>query len=360
MAAAGHPLALPAAWDRRPLDGHGMIRKVLLTGGGGFVGSHVLRHVLTETSWHITCIDSFRHKGITDRIITQTADLPLATQARLTVFTHDLRAPISSHLADAIGPIDYVLHLAAESHVDRSITDPRGFCENNLAVTLTMLEWARLVRPAKFIAVSTDEVFGPAAGDYAHSETDPHKPSNPYAASKAAAEDLCHAWWRTYGLPICVSNTMNIIGELQDSEKYVPMVLARVLAGECVPIHASADGSQIGSRFYLHARNQADALLHLLLNVDFPAYGDGPMARFNIVGEREISNLELAQMIAGFAGKRLKYELVDFHSSRPGHDLRYALDGGKIAATGWKAPVPLEDSLRKTVEWTMAHPQWLA
>jgi dTDP-glucose 4,6-dehydratase len=123
-------------------------------------------------------------------------------------------------------------------------------------------------------------------------------------------------------------------------------------------IHASPEG-EIGSRFYLHARNQADGLLHTL-NQDFPLYGqsDTP-AKFHIVGEREVDNLEMAQMIASAVGKPLRYELEDFHSSRPGHDLRYALDGTKIADTGWVAPMPLEESIRKTVEWTLKHPEWL-
>ena len=136
------------------------------------------------------------------------------------------------------------------------------------------------------------------------------------------------------------------------------MTIKRVLAGESMTIHASAEG-EIGSRFYLHARNQADGLLHVLKQ-HFPKYGEATQPqRFHIVGEREVNNLEMAQMIADAVGKPLKYELVDFHSSRPGHDLRYALDGTKIADTGWKAPIPLEDSLRKTVEWTLAHPEWL-
>jgi dTDP-glucose 4,6-dehydratase len=332
--------------------------RVLVTGAGGFCGSHVLRHLLTQTDWDVVALDSFRHKGVTDRITVQVQGIP-RWRERVTVITHDLRAPISPAMAAQIGRPGYVLHLASESSVDRSIASPREFVENNVAVTLTMLEWARQARPAKFIQVSTDEVYGPAAGDHRHGEAEPHRPSNPYAASKAAQEDMCHAWWRTYGLPICVTNTMNIIGELQDPEKFVPMVLRKVLATEEVPIHASPDGSQVGSRFYLHARNQADALLHLLRDVEFPAYGDGPMARYNVVGEREVSNLELAEMIAAFAGRSLWFRLEDFHSSRPGHDLRYALDGAALAATGWKPPVTLDESLKATVQWTMAHPEWL-
>jgi dTDP-glucose 4,6-dehydratase len=151
---------------------------------------------------------------------------------------------------------------------------------------------------------------------------------------------------------------MNIIGEMQDPEKFVPMTIKKVLSGEKMEIHASPTG-QIGSRFYLHARNQADALLHAL-NMPVTHYGDfqAPQ-KFHVVGEREVDNLEMAEMVASFVGKELNYELVDFHSSRPGHDLRYALDGAKIAGTGWKAPLSLEESLERTVKWTLDNPEWL-
>ena len=211
-----------------------------------------------------------------------------------------------------------------------------------------------------FLQISTDEVYGPAPDGHNHKEGEPHKPSNPYSASKAAQEDVCYAYWRTYDLPIAITNTMNIIGEMQDPEKFLPMLIKGIKAGHKVTIHANADGSKIGSRYYLHARNQADALLFLLNNVDFPRYKDGnDIGRFNVVGEREVTNLELAQMVADILGKELSYELVDFHSSRPGHDLRYALDGSKMAALGWQAPLSLDESLKNTVEWTIAHPEWL-
>jgi dTDP-glucose 4,6-dehydratase len=333
--------------------------RVLITGAGGFMGSHVLRHLLINTDWDIVLIDSFRHKGKTDRISVQTQGLNDAAK-RVTVITHDLVAPISEQMAGRIGQIDYVLNIASESHVDRSISEPRSFIENNVQLVLTMLDYIRQYPVKKFIQISTDEVYGPAPNDHAHTEGEPHRPSNPYSASKAAQEDICYAYWRTYDLPICITNTMNIIGELQDPEKFIPMTIRRVLTGGIVPIHASADGETIGSRYYLHARNQADALLHLLNNVDFPPYSsDNPIAHYHIVGERECTNLEVATMIAECLDKPLEYKLVDFHSSRPGHDLRYALNGEKIAATGWQAPLSFADSLNVTVNWSVRHKEWL-
>lgn len=334
-----------------------MTKRVLLTGAGGFMGSHILRHILTTTDWHVVCLDSFRHKGLTDRIVQQ---LLGQNSINVKVLTHDLTAPISPLLAEKIGEIDYVINTASESHVDRSIDEPRAFIENNVNLILTMLEYIRQYPVEKFIQISTDEVYGPAPDDHNHLEGEPHRPSNPYSASKAAQEDICYSYWRTYDLPICITNTMNIIGEMQDPEKYLPMIIKKVMAGESVKIHANADGSRIGSRYYLHARNQADALLFILNNIDLPKYSSGEgIAQYNVVGEYELDNKQLAQKVADVLGKVLRYELVDFHSSRPGHDLRYALDGNKLAEAGWKAPLSLDDSIKSTVEWTIAHPEWL-
>lgn len=332
---------------------------VLLTGGGGFIGAHTFAHIMHNTDWDIVIVDSFRHKGKTDRIAEMLDSHP-DWRKRLTVITHDLKAPFSEQTVERIGKIDYVINMASESHVDRSITDPRDFIENNVHLTLTMLEYIRKNPVKKFIQISTDEVYGPAPDGHNHKEGEPHRPSNPYSASKAAQEDIAYSYWRTYDLPICITNTMNIIGEMQDPEKYLPMIIKSVMINRKLTIHASADGKTIGSRYYLHARNQADALVFLLKNVEFPKYSENmEIARYNVVGEYELNNLELAQKVADILGKELRYELVDFHSSRPGHDLRYALDGNKLAALGWKAPLTLDESLKNTVEWTIKHPEWL-
>jgi dTDP-glucose 4,6-dehydratase len=333
--------------------------RVLLTGASGFVGSHVLRHILANTDWEVVCLVSFRHRGITDRIrlaVTGYDD----NFSRVKIIRHDLTAPISPVLSHEMGRIDYVLNVASESHVDRSITHPVPFIENNVSLICNMLEWARFSDIEKFLHVSTDEVYGPAPVGHAHREwMDQYFPSNPYSASKAAQESIAYSYWRTYGVPLIITNTMNIIGEMQDPEKFIPMTIKRALSGEMMAIHASPTG-QIGSRFYLHARNQADALLHAL-NQPTPAYGQTQAPqKFHVVGEREVDNLEMAMMVAQYVGKPLNYELVDFHSSRPGHDLRYALNGSRIAGTGWKAPLSLEESLERTVKWTLENPEWLS
>lgn len=334
------------------------MKRVLLTGASGFVGSHVLRHLLVNTDWYIVCPTTFTHKGLQDRIRLSVDGID-DDFSRVKVIRCDFTSPISPLTAREFGKIDYVLNVASESHVDRSIEEPAPFIINNVSLICHILDWARNADIEKFVQISTDEVYGPAPDGYAHREwIDQHLPSNPYSASKAAQEDIAFSYWRTYGLPIAITNTMNIIGEMQDPEKFVPMVIKRVLKGENVEVHGDLSG-RIGSRFYLHARNQADGLLHVLKQ-DFPKYGESPEPlRLHIAGEKEIDNLELAQMIAGFVGRKLQYEIVDFHGSRPGHDLRYALDCSAIEDTGWKAPLPLEESLENTVKWTLDHPEWL-
>lgn len=332
--------------------------RLLLTGAGGFVGCHTLIHFLHNTDWEIVVIDSFRHMGKTDRV-THMLETHPEYIPRVTVLTHDLTVPFSDQFIKRMGKIDYVINMASESSVDRSITSPREFVNNNVNLMHTMLEYARYNPISKFLQVSTDEVYGPAPEGYNHIEGDYHRPSNPYAASKAMQEDLGWAYWRTYEVPYIQTNTMNIIGEMQDPEKLVPKVIQCALSGQMMPIFADRN-NKTGSRKYLHARNQADALLFILNNVGTTSYikGDTSPAIFNVVGEKEITNLDMALLVASYTGKKLNYELVDVYTARPGHDTRYSLDGTKLAELGWRTPMNFEDSVRTTVKWTIKHPAW--
>lgn len=334
--------------------------QVLITGAGGFVGHHVVEYLLEKTDWNIVGIESFWHKGDSMRL------QHLIDEKRFRVFSHDLSTPISVRLARAIGDVDYVFNIASQSHVDRSIEDPVPFIQNNVNLALTIGEYCRLVKPEALLHMSTDEVFGPAIGGEQHKEWFPHKPSNPYSASKCAQENILFSYWRCYGVPLIRTCTMNLFGPRQDPEKFIPMVISKVVNGEKVTIHGRP--GHIGSRMYLETRNLADAWLFLAKNKTPTPYNQDDLTShqvpdaYNIAGLEEIDNLTLAKKIAEFCGKELDYELVDFHSVRPGHDLAYALDSSKIQELGWKPPVPLWDSLKQTVEWTIAgeNKVWLA
>ena len=338
---------------------NGRIR-LLLTGGAGFIGSHFLEHILVNTGWEVICISSWKHKGTPERI-EEVLKGNSVWKNRVTVITHDLESPFTDKTKARIGQVDFIVNFAAQSHVDRSIEDPVPFVTNNVNSVLTMLQFAREQKHLKaFIQISTDEVYGAAPDGIHHKEWSAILPSNPYSASKACQESLALAYWRTYGVPVVITNTMNNFGEMQDPEKYMALTIRKIKRGECVPVHGKE--GDIGSRYYLHARNHADAVLFILTNTVPAKYEYGKVMqpdRYNIVGDIELDNLQVAKAISDILNKPLVHELVDHHTTRPGHDRRYALDGSKLKKLGWKPPVEFLPSLKKYIEWTIAHSQWL-
>ena len=327
-----------------------MKKKILVTGGAGFIGSHVCEHLLKNTDWEIVVIDKLNYASSGfDRL----REVSVFDDKRVHIFATDFTKPIIDGLAQEVGEVDYIVHMGAETHVDNSITNPEPFVMSNVVGTMHMLNFARRLKGLKkMIYFSTDEVFGPAPEGTSFKEWDRYNSSNPYAAAKAGGEELCLAYANTYKVPVMISHTMNVFGERQHPEKYIPMVIRKVLLGEEVVIHSNPDLTKAGSRFYIHARNVASAIM-FLLNIG------QERDKYNVVGEKEVDNLALAQLIAKFIGKPLKYKMSDFHSSRPGHDLRYALDGTKMHDLGWHLPVDFENSLRKTVDWTLKNDKWL-
>lgn len=337
------------------------MRRVLLTGIGGSIGCHFLAHIMHQTDWEVVGIDSFRHKGWTDRVKHMFNDHP-DWEPRTHIFTHELTAPFSPLLIKRMGHIDYIISMASLSDVEASIVDPVPFIKNNVDIVINTLELAREVKPEAFVQISTDEVYGAVASkhDDLRLEWDPILPSNPYSASKAAQEAICISYWRTFGVPLIITNTMNNVAELQQSSKFPSMVQRKIAAGKRVQIHGRP--GEIGSRSYIHSRNFADAVLFILNNC--PSHAHVPNTcdrpdRYNIAGDIQLDNLELAQMIAKYMGKELDYEFVDTHTTRPGHDLHYGLDMRKLKSLGWSSPFTFEESLKNVVEWQMANPEWL-
>lgn len=341
------------------------MKRVLLTGISGFVGAHVLEHLLVNTDWKIVGVASWKHKGTPERVEEVLKGDP-SWKNRVDIITHDLISPFPAMTMERLGLFDYIINLASESHVDRSIEDPIPFIQNNINLTLNILEYARYTRPDKFIQFSTDEVYGAAPLGVDFPEWSPIVPSNPYSASKAAQEAIAISYWRTYSVPLILTNCMNIFGEMQDSEKYLAKIIRIVSEGyqELVPVHGTYAGGQelCGSRFYLHARNCADAILFILNEIPVIKYQDGVdmrPERFNIVGDVEMDNLSIAKLIAEIMGRDLNYKITDHHSTRPGHDRRYALDGTKLKKAGWVAPLGFRESLEKYIKWTLANPRWI-
>jgi len=336
-------------------------KRICLTGAGGSIGAHFIAHIMHHTDWDLVGIDSFRHKGWMDRIVEVTKDHP-QWRERIKIITHDMNAPFSSLSKQKMGHIDYIINMASLSDVEASIVDPVPFIQNNVNLVLNMLEYAREVKPEVFIQISTDEVYGASASKFGdlRKEWDPIIPSNPYAASKAAQEAIAISYWRTYGVPVVITNTMNNFGELQQASKF-PVIIQKAIAnGETLTIHGKE--GEIGSRSYIHSRNFADAVLYIINNLKphmhVPLTADRP-DRYNIAGDKQLDNLELAQLIASLMNKELKYELKDSHTTRPGHDPHYGLDSTKLYSAGWKSPLTFEESLKNCIEWQMENQEWI-
>lgn len=346
-----------------------MPKKILITGGAGFVGHHCVEHILKNTDWNIVVLDCLNYAGNAGRLSkskhpinfanTEKAemvkDINVFTPKRVTFVWHDLRTPISSNVHKLLGKLNYCIHFASESHVDKSLEDSIPFITSNVLGTANLLEYFKKdQKKCKTLIFSTDEVFGAAPLGVYHKEDDRFRPSNPYAAAKAGEEMIAFSFAHAFSMPIAVVRSMNIIGERQHPEKFVPKTIKAILNNEKVIIHGRGK-KDLSSRCWIHARNVADALLFLLDKMKKEEF-------YHIVGE-EKTVLEIANWVCETIKNRKlnadEIKFVDYHNARPGHDKRYALSGEKIKNMGWLPPVDLEKSLKKTVRWTLENSRWL-
>ena len=343
-----------------------MSKNVLITGGAGFIAHHVIDVLLDRTDWNIITLDRLDYSGNLNRLAEILESKPPETRKRVRTVFHDLKAEVNPLTRNFIGKVDIMLHLAAASHVDRSITHPMEFINDNIIGTAHMLEYAKSLTFVNelelFLYFSTDEIFGSAPPGVAYGEYDRYNSTNPYSASKAAAEELCVAYENTYKIPMMITHTMNVFGERQTPEKFIPLCINKVRKGEKVFIHSNADKTEAGSRFYIHGKDVADAI-HFLVTTKPESpnkiFNQPQCRKFNIVGKEEIDNLTLAKMIAKAQGKELNYEMVDFHTSRPGHDLRYALSGDLMRSLGWQPKIALSQRIEEVTKWYLNNLRWL-
>lgn len=336
-----------------------MKKKFLVTGGAGFIGSAVIRHLIAATDHSVVNLDALTYAGSLDNLKS------IETSDRYTFVHEDIRNKDALSTIITFHQPDIVMHLAAESHVDRSIDAPSGFIQTNIIGTYNLLESCRFYlashsgkKDFRFHHVSTDEVYGELTpDDAAFTEQSPYNPNSPYSASKASADHLVRSWSATYGLPVVITNCSNNYGPYQFPEKLIPHCIIRAVSGKTIPVYG--DGKQV--RDWLHVDDHARALIEVALN--------GQTGEtYNIGGQCEVRNIEIVSTICALLDARIAEkpsdlrsfsELIEYVTDRPGHDYRYAIDNTKIRdEMNWQPQENLTIGLQKTVDWYLDNRDW--
>ena len=329
--------------------------RALVTGGGGSIGVHVVADLLANTDWDVTVLVRSDDETSTSWRRLRQMQSQMPEHRTFVTVAHDLRAPVGAGVAAEIGAVDVLINLAASTDVRASVAAPERPVLNNITSALHVLEFARKVGPRVLVHVSSDEVYGPAGHEAGHSEGEPHRPHNPYAASKAAIEDLCRAWWRCFDLPVVIVNTMNNFGPMQAPYKLPVLIQKALAAGEPVRLQNA------GVRRWIHSAATADAIRFIIEK--HPPYRHVPgevddLDQWNVCGDRPIQNPALVGLIAAaMDGPRtVSVHLADTHVAE---DQVFGLDPDNLHQAGWVNPLPLEAGLADMVAWQAAHPEWL-
>lgn len=333
-----------------------MPRRVLVTGGAGFIGSALVRWLIAETDDEVLVLDKLTYAGNLSSLAV------VSDEPRYQFSCVDVADEPAVRRAFAAFDPDLVLHLAAESHVDRSIAGPRAFVDTNVVGTCVLLQvardhWQGLERSRRdgfrFVQVSTDEVFGELGQEGRFSEDSPCRPNSPYAASKAAGDHLAFAWSRTYGLPVLVTNGSNTYGPYQFPEKLIPLMIINALAGKPLPVYGAGDNV----REWLYVDDHAEAIRRIA--------EDGETgSRYTIGGQTERANIDVVREVCAILDTVLPdpigpyQRLITFVEDRAGHDFRYALDSERVRALGWRPNADFESGLRETVRWYCDNRDW--
>jgi len=333
-----------------------MSKKILITGGAGFIGHQVIKELLQSTDWQLLVIDRLSYAGDLSRIDEVVSEVGDSGKSRVEFIYHDLKAPLTDHIFNKLRDLNIILHIGASSHVTRSVEDPSIFIQDNIVGTFNLLEAARKIDGLElFYYFSTDEVFGPSDQKAKFKEWDRYNSKNPYSATKAAAEELTIAYNNTYSLPSLISHCCNVYGKRQNVEKFIPNTINKILNGEKIVVHTDSNNIP-GSRYYIYNDDLAKTIAFLLENYKnltkraFQVQKKYP-AKINISGDSLISNLEVVEMIGRLLDKEFDFKLENNDPERPGHDIKYGLDTDLIKEIGGNFDRDFEKGLEETVGW---------
>jgi len=329
--------------------------KILLTGASGFAGSHMLNFLFERTDATIYCPVTYQHGGNPLRILQDTSR---TRSSRVKIFDFDLAQGV---LSKAFVPddLDFIINFASESHVDRSISNPLAFLNNNHSLMLNVLEYVRgLESRAKLVHISTDEVYGEIGRHQSNSEWEmPLRPTNPYSGSKSAQEELLISYAKTYGLDAIIINSTNMIGEGQNLEKFIPQSIAKILRNETIEVHTNSSGV-LGSRRYVYVGDVVRAVWLASTTPHTQPYNlMGLPSKFHVAGNKDINNLEIIDLIGDILNTTPKIKYVV--SPRPAYDASYQLTFDRITSLGWAEEEPIEAKVSQIVKWYQKNNDWL-